>query len=75
MNEGQERFFNFILERALEGKQEEARALMNESFEKQAQGAFTKEYAMAFMPRMLALLKPEHVEEVKGIMMQYGGGN
>lgn len=74
MNEGQQRFFHFILERVLDGKQEDAKALLSESFGKQAEGSFTQEYAMAFMPRMLALLKPEHVEEVKGIMIQYGGG-
>lgn len=72
MNPGQEKFFNFIMERVQDGKQEEAKALLEESFGKQADGTFNQEYLEGFVPRMIAVLKPEHVEEVKAIMAQFG---
>lgn len=75
MNEGQEKFFSFILDRVQEGRQEEARALMAESFEKQANKTFDADYMASFIPRMTALLKPEHVDEVTGIMAQFKGNN
>ncbi len=71
MKSGQEEFFNFILERVKEGKKEDAKALMVESFEHQMNGTFNKEYALAFMPRMISLLKEEHIEEVNNIMKQF----
>lgn len=75
MNPGQEQFLNFILERIQDGKQEEARTLLVESFDKKASGAFNGEYMKGFGMRMLAMLKPEHVQEVQAIMTQYGSGN
>lgn len=71
MNNGQERFFNFIMERvALENK-DKAKELLNESFKKQDEGTFNKEYMMSFIPRMLELIKPECIEEVKNIMANH----
>jgi len=72
MNKGQEKFFEFILERVKEDKREEAKALLAESFQKQADRMFTPEYLASFAPRMMAVLKPEHIEEVKAIMAEYG---
>ncbi len=74
MNPGQEKFFNFIMERVQKGKQAEAKKLLEESFAKQANGTFSAEYLKGFAPKMAALLKPESVEEVKGIMAQFGHG-
>jgi hypothetical protein len=71
MNPGQEKFFNFILERVQEGKQEDAKALLSESFAKQADGSFNSEYMNSFIPRMIAILKPECIEEVKNIMQGF----
>lgn len=62
---------NFILERTQDSKQEDAKALLSESFAKQADGTFTPEYMADFTPKMLALLKPEHVDEVKAITEQF----
>lgn len=73
MNQGQEQFFHFILERVQDDKQDEAKALLAESFSKQADGTFNSEYAASFIPRMVAILKPESIEEVKGIMTQFTG--
>jgi len=36
MNPGQEMFYNFFMQRVAEGKEEEAKALLNAGFEKQA---------------------------------------
>nr|WP_307991524.1 hypothetical protein [uncultured Niameybacter sp.] len=71
MNQGQEKFFNFILERVSQENQEKAKELLAESFGKQADGTFNQEYMMSFIPRMLQLIKPEFLEEVKGIMMNH----
>lgn len=71
MNQGQEKFFNFILERVHQENQEQAKELLAESFGKQADGTFNQEYMMSFIPRMLQLIKPEFLEEVKGIMMNH----
>ena len=45
--------------------------LFNESFAKQYNGTFDAEYMAEFIPRMLELIKPESVEQVKNIMMNH----
>ncbi len=71
MNNGQERFFNFIMERVSSENQGKAKELLNESFAKQNDGSFNKEYMMSFIPRMLELIKPEFIDEVKNIMSNH----
>ena len=71
MNQGQEKFLGFILERVQEDKVDEAKALLAESFKKQSDGTFSHEYIMEFIPKMIALLKADKVEEVKAIMEQF----
>lgn len=71
MNPGQEKFFTFILERVQEDKQEEAKALLSESFQKQLDRTFNMDYMDSFIPRMISILKPESVSEVKTIMEQF----
>ena len=71
MNQGQEQFYNFILERVQEGKQDDAKSLLSESFAKQADGSFNTEYMENFIPRMMAILKPECIEEVQNIMREF----
>lgn len=71
MNAGQEKFLNFIIERVRQENQEKAKELLNESFSKQNEGTFNEEYLMDFIPRMLELIKPEFIEEVKNIMTNY----
>lgn len=71
MNSGQEMFFNFIMQNVEEENKEKAKELLSESFKKQDDGTFNKEYMMSFIPRMLELIKPERVEEVKNIMMNH----
>jgi hypothetical protein len=63
------------MERVQNGKQNEAKALLDESFKKQMDGTFNAEYLKGFMPKMMKLLKPESMAEVKTIMSQFGQGN
>ncbi|MEG0133354.1 MAG: hypothetical protein RR891_08010 [Clostridium sp.] len=71
MNQGQERFLNFIMQNVEEKDQDNAKKLLAESFSKQDSGTFNQEYMMTFIPRMLALIKPENIEQVKNIMMNH----
>lgn len=71
MNQGQEKFLNFILERVQEGKVEEARVLLQDNFRKQSEGTFSKEDASQFAIKIVSLLKPEKIEEVQSVMKQF----
>lgn len=71
MNQGQEKFLGYILERVQEDKVEEAREVLADNFRKQAEGTFTQEDALQFMPKMISLLKPEKVNEVQEVMKQF----
>lgn len=71
MNKGQEKFLSFIMENVEEKNYDKAKALLSESFKKQEEGTFNKEYLMSFIPRMLELVKPENLELVKNIMTNY----
>lgn len=71
MNQGQEKFLNFIMQNVEEENQDKAKELLMESFNKQDDGTFNQEYIMTFIPRMLALIKPENIEQVKSIMMNH----
>ncbi len=72
MNQGQQMVFNFIMARVQDGKQAEARALLEEGFQRRAHGTFTAEQLQGLTTKMLALLKPEHVSEVKALVSQFG---
>ena len=71
MNSGQEKFFNFIMERVDLENQDKAKELLSESFAKQDEGTFNQEYMMNFIPRMLKLINPEFLDEVKNIMSNH----
>lgn len=73
MNQGQERFYHFIMERVQEAHTEDAKALLEGSFAKQADGTFGPEYLAEFKPKMLGWLKPEYIEEVQQIMNNFRG--
>ncbi|HDK7163672.1 TPA: hypothetical protein PTV74_001259 [Clostridium botulinum] len=71
MNQGQEKFLGFILERVEEDKAEEAKALLADNFKKQAEGNFTHDDITQFIPKMAMLLKPDKIEEVQTVMKQF----
>ncbi len=75
MNQGQEKFYNYILERVEDSKMDDAKALLSESFDRQDKGTFEREYMEDFIPRMVALLKQDSVEEVTGVMALFGEMN
>jgi hypothetical protein len=71
MDQGQERFYEFILNRVEEEKKDRAIQLLEDSFQQQANGTFDKEYIDAFAPKLMELVKTENVEEVKNVMEGY----
>lgn len=71
MNQGQEKFLSYILDRVKEDKVEEAKELLADSFKKQAEGSFTHDDVVQFIPKMVELLKPDKIEEVKAVMKQF----
>jgi hypothetical protein len=73
MNPGQEMFYNFFMERVIEGKEEEAKALLHTGFEMQAKGTFNAEYLKEAMPKYFDLIKPEFVNDLKNAMAHFGG--
>lgn len=71
MNQEQEQFLSFILERVKDDKVEEAKVLLVENFKKLTEGSFTQDDIVQFLPKMIALLKPEKLEEVQTVVMQF----
>lgn len=69
MKAQQEKFYNFIMERVTD--KDKAKELLAESFKKQEEGSFNKEYMMTFIPKMLQIIKPEFIDEVKEIMANH----
>jgi len=71
MNQGQEMFYNFFIERVMDDKTEEAKSMLEESFARQAAGTFDMAYFQEIMPKFFAIIKPEAVEEVKEAMNSF----
>lgn len=69
----QEVILDYILERVKEDRVEEAKTLFAENFKKLAEGSLTQEEMMMLIPVAMDLLKPDKVEEVLGMMNQFGG--
>lgn len=71
MNQGQEMFYNFFIERVKDDKKEEGKSLLEDSFAKQAEGTFDMVYFQEIMPKFFAIVKPEAVEEVREAMNHF----
>ena len=71
--QAQEMFLNFILQRVQAGKEDEAKEILIENFRKQDEGTFTQEDIAQFVPKMLSLLNPDKIEEIKAIAKQFAG--
>ena len=65
MNEGQLRFYNFVMERVQEDKKEDMEAILSDNFKRQQEGTFTKDYMAEIVPQMMSLLRAECIEEFK----------
>lgn len=72
MTEGQQMFRDFFMNLVQDGKEEEAEELLAEAFKHQDEGNLSAEYLEEVKQKYLALIKPEHMAEVKMIMSQYG---
>ncbi|MDR3586864.1 MAG: hypothetical protein P4L59_16355 [Desulfosporosinus sp.] len=71
MNQEQELFLDFILERVKADRIEEAKVLLEYNFKKLAEGNFTQDDLEQVIPKMLDLLKPDKIEEVQTVMKQF----
>ena len=71
MNQEQEQFLSFILERVKADKVEEAKVLLECNFKKLSEGNFTQDDLAQVIPKMLDLLKPDKIEEVQTVMKQF----
>jgi len=71
MDSGQEKFYNFIIERVRDDQKDSVKELMNENFKKQADGTFTREDMIKTQEALMKKLKPEAVEEVKTAMTHF----
>lgn len=71
MNPGQEMFYNFLMERTMEDKKEEAKTLLEDCFEKQNNGTFNHQYLEGVMPKLFAIVKPEATDELKAAMNNF----
>ncbi|MDO5560129.1 MAG: hypothetical protein Q4F95_11090 [Oscillospiraceae bacterium] len=71
MNEGQKKFYDFILERVSDDNKNKAEKLLTESFSRQADGTFDSAYITAFIPELLKIIKYEFSDEVKSVLSDY----
>lgn len=71
MNKGQEMFYEFFMKMVKEGKEEEAKRVLLENFEKQNNGTFTFEYLNSVKPIYFSLIKPEFTEQLEKAMSHF----
>lgn len=71
MNQGQEMFYNFFMERVKDDKKEEAKSLLEDSFARQDAGTFDRAFFQEIMPKYYAIVKPEALEDVKEAMKHF----
>jgi hypothetical protein len=71
--QGQEMFLNFILQRVQEGKENEAKEILIENFKKQNEGTFSQDDIQEFVPKMISLIKPDKLDEIKAVVKQFSG--
>ena len=71
MKAGQEQFMNFILERVHDEHKDGVKELMNQNFQKQADGTFTHEDMKNTQSSLMQMLKPELMEEAQSAMAHF----
>jgi len=71
MNQGQELFYNFIVERVHDEYKDAAKKLLDESFTKQASGTFTRDDMVKAQEAIMKMLKPEVLAEVIAAMAHF----
>lgn len=68
MNQGQEKFQSYILERVQDERNDDAKALLTECFDKQDAGTFTRQDITQLIPKLIPLLHQDKVEEVHEVI-------
>ncbi|MCL2061759.1 MAG: hypothetical protein FWH03_03945 [Firmicutes bacterium] len=63
LNEMQKEFYEFVLARVVEGKEDEAKALMQEALQTQQAGGFTKEYMTEIGMKVMSVIRFECIAE------------
>lgn len=69
----QEDVKKFVLSRVKDGKEDEAKNAITEFFEKQKKDEINAIYMIGFVPKIVGLLKPEFVDEVKETFAKLAG--
>lgn len=75
MDKGQEKFFEFMLSRAQEGKETALKEFLAKSFEIVGSGQATAEFFEQFNAELKNLVKPEFVAEIIGITKNFQQGH
>ena len=65
MSQGHEQFLNFIMEKVGENDKDGIKDLLGEDFKKLKSGSFTKDDLAKTQEKLMKVVKPETVEEVK----------
>ena len=73
MENGQKMFFDFIMERTQDGKQEEMAVALKENFKPPKDGNFDPEATKRNIEIITSMLKPEAVSEFQKMMNPFGG--
>ncbi|MFD1902213.1 hypothetical protein [Enterococcus termitis] len=71
MHSGQQKFLGFFLDNTLPEKQDEAKKLLMQSFADQQSRKMTLADFNELQAKVLPLVKPEKLEEVKGAMAHF----
>lgn len=75
MNEGQQKFQAFILERTEDGRESAMKELLSESFKKQDSGDFDQMYLMAMVPKMVSYVREDKRDEVMEVVQKFGASH
>lgn len=71
MNEMQQKFYDFIVEKVGAENVESAKSLLTDAFDKQQNGGFNLMYLTTFVPKLLGLIPDEHKEEVMKVVEEF----
>jgi len=71
VNPGQEKFLDFIVKMVKDEYKDTVKELMTENFKKQDDGTFSHEDMVDTQGKLMKMLKPESVEEVKQAMQHF----
>jgi predicted RND superfamily exporter protein len=75
MDQSQEKFYDFIVQRVREECVLAAKDLLKDNFAKQTNGVFSREDMVNTQKALVKMLKPEAVEEVRAVMAQFSAQN